>query len=211
MGSRTVIDTSICRTFAVAACCLALGMVWGTAQAKTAYVTDRLQLGVHQQDDASDKPFTKLKSGERVETLEENRFHARVRIPDGRTGWVKKTYLVDEQPAVLRLTEVERERDRAVAALESVEAGLAEREARVGGIEQELAARESAAAAEAAELGRLRTENVALAGRLEAYAFSVPGRLFFVAVAASLGIGFLGAWWWFDRRSRRRHGGFRIH
>ncbi len=186
-------------------------MACGTAQAKTAYVTDRLQLGVHQQDDASDKAFTKLKSGERVEMLEENRYHARVRIPDGRTGWVKKTYLVDEQPAILRLTEVERARDRAVAALESLEAGLAEREARVGVIEQELAARELQATAEADELGRLRTENVALAGRLEAYVFSVPGTLFFVAVAVSLGIGFLVAWWWFDRRGRQRHGGFRIH
>ena len=181
------------------------------AQAKTAYVTDRLQLGVHQQPDTSDKPFTKIKSGERVEMLEENRYHARVKIPDGRTGWVKKTYLVEEPPAVLQLAQVKSARDRAVTALESLEAGLADREARVAGIEQELAVRESAVAADAAELEHLRTENAALASRLDAYAFSVPGTLFFVAVAVSLGIGFLVAWWWFDRRSRLRHGGFRVH
>ena len=42
-------------------------------------------------------------------------------------------------------------------------------------------------------------------------AFSVPGGLFFVGAVASLVGGLLIAWWWFDRRSRLRHGGFRIY
>jgi SH3 domain protein len=183
----------------------------GSVQAETAYVTDKLQLGVHMQADTSDRAFAKLKSGDRVEMSEENRFYARVRIPDGRTGWVKKNYLVTDKPAFLRLTEVEQERDKALSKLESLTSSLSDREARVSEIEAQVASREAKAAAEAVELERLRDENADLAASLEAYAFSVPGKLFFAASAACLVIGILLSWWWFDYRSRLRHGGFRLN
>ncbi len=183
----------------------------GSVQAETAYVTDQLQLGVHMQADTSDRAFAKIKSGDRVEMSEENRFYARVRIPDGRTGWVKKTYLVTEKPAFLRLTEVEQERDKALSKLESLTSSLSDREARVSEIEAQVASREAKAASEAVELEQLRVENVDLAASLEAYAFSVPGKLFFAASAACLVIGFLLSWWWLDFRSRSRHGGFRLN
>lgn len=178
--------------------------------AKTAYVTDRLQLGVHAQADTSDRAFTKIMSGDRVEISEENLYHARVKIPDGRTGWVKKNYLVTDAPAIVRVTEVELERDKAIGELESMTSGLSEREARVGEIEAQTAAREAESAGDAEELKRLRVENSGLTDRLASYEFSVPGALFFLATAASLVIGFLASWWWFDQRSRMRHGGFRI-
>jgi len=212
MGVRAVIDKSICRAGIVFASAVVVyvSLVSGV-QAEIVYVTDRLQLGVHMQADTSDRAFAKLKSGERVEILEENRYHALVTIPDGRKGWVKKNYLVPDKPAILRVTEVEQERDKAMADLESLASSLSDREARVGEIEAQAAARETKVAAEAEELERLRIENDRLTDRLEAYAFSVPGTLFFVAAAASLVIGFLISWWWFDHRSRVRHGGFRIH
>ena len=186
-----------------------LALLCGAAQAE--YVTDRLQLGVHMQPDASDRSFAKLKSGDRVDILETNRYHALVTLPDGRKGWVKKTYLVPDKPAILRVTEVERERDKANAKLDSLAASLSDREARVSEIEAQVSAREAGAAAELEELERLRVENISLSDRLEAYTFSVPGTLFFVAVAVSLVIGCLLSWWWFDYRSRLRHGGFRVH
>jgi len=186
-----------------------LALLCGVAQAE--YVTDRLQLGVHMQPDASDRSFAKLKSGDRVDILETNRYHALVTLPDGRKGWVKKTYLVPDKPAILRVTEVERERDKANAKLDSLAASLSDREARVSEIEAQVSAREAGAAAELEELERLRVENISLSDRLEAYTFSVPGTLFFVAVAVSLVIGCLLSWWWFDYRSRLRHGGFRVH
>ena len=205
MGVRAVIEKLICRFGIV----FGLVLLCGAAQAE--YVTDRLQLGVHMQPDTSDRSFAKLNSGDRVDILETNRYHALVTMSDGRKGWVKKTYLVSDKPAILRVTEVEGERDKAIAELESLTASLSDREARVGEMEAQVAAREAGAAAELAELERLRVENVSLSGRLEAYSFSVPGTLFFVAVAASLVIGCLLSWWWFDFRSRLRHGGFRVH
>jgi hypothetical protein len=198
MGVRAVIDKLLFRIGMLAG----LALLYGVAQAE--YVTDRLQLDVHVQPDASDPSFAKLKSGDRIDIIETNRYHALVQMQDGRKGWVKKTYLVTDKPAVLRVAEVEGERDKAVAELESLASSLSDREAQV-------AEREAGAVAEAEELKRLRVDNVSLSGRLEAYSFSVPGTLFFVAVAASLVIGCLLSWRWFDYRSRVRHGGFRIH
>ncbi len=207
MGARTVIDQW--KYHAVIVCGLWIG--FGSASAETAYVTDSLQLGVHQLPDTSDRAFTQLKSGERVETSEENRYRIRVTLKDGRTGWVKKNYLVTKKPAILRVAEVEQERDEAIAELKSLASGLKGREARISEIEVQLAAREAGAEAEMDELVQLRVENVDLAERLAVYAFSVPGTLFFVAAAASFVVGFLLSWWWFDHRARLRHGGFRIH
>lgn len=203
-----MIDKYICR---ISVMCGLVVMVGG-ARAETAYVTDQLQLGVHMQADTSDRSFAKIKSGERVDILpEENQYHVRVKIPDGRTGWVKKNYLVADKPAVLRVTEVEQDRDKAIAELASLTSSLSDREARVSEIEAQVAAREASAVADANELARLRIENAGLTDRLAAYALSVPGTVFFAAVTASLAIGFLASWWWFDRRGRMRHGGFRIH
>jgi SH3 domain protein len=207
MGVRAVIEKWKCRIGIV----VGLVVLSGGAQAERAYVTDRLQLGVHMQADTSDRSFATLKSGEVVDILEENRYHALVVMADGRKGWVKKNYLVKEKPAILRVAEVEQERDKAIAELESLASSLSDREARVSEIEAQVAEREAGAAAEAEELKRLRAENVSLSGRLEAYSFSVPGALFFVAVAACLVIGCLLSWWWFDYRSRQRHGGYRVH
>ena len=179
--------------------------------AEPAYVTDQLRLGVHEAADTSDRPFTNISSGDRVEILEESQYYARVTLPDGRTGWVKKNYLLPDKPAVLLLAEREKERDDALAELDALKTSLADREARVSSIEQEIVAREEQGKAEQEELVELRAERLELMSRLDAYSFSVPGGLFFAAVAASVVAGFLLAWWWFDRRSRSRHGGFRVY
>lgn len=179
--------------------------------AETAYVTDQLRLGVHAASDTSDRAFTSISSGDRVEILEENQYYAMVTIPDGRTGWVKKNYLLPDKPAVLMLAELEKARDDALAELDALKTSLADREARVSSIEQQIVEREEATKAEQAELIELREERLRLMSKLDAYSFSVPGGLFFAAAGASLVVGFLIAWWWFDRRSRSRHGGFRIY
>ena len=189
----------------------ALMLVAGSAAAAPAYVTDKLRLGVHAAADTSDRPFTNVSSGDRVEILEESRYYARVTIPDGRQGWVKKNYLLEDKPAILIVAEVEKQRDGALAELETLKLSLADREARVSAFEQEIAGREAQAKGELEELASLREERLELMDRLDSYSFSVPGSLFFAGAAASVVAGFLLAWWWFDRRSRSRHGGFRIY
>lgn len=179
--------------------------------AAPAYVTDQLRLGVHNASDTSDRPFVTISSGDRVEIMEETQYYARVTIPDGREGWVKKNYLLADKPAVLVLEEVEKARDDALAELEALRTSLTDRESRVSAAEQQIRASEEKKKAEQQELVELRQERIELLSKLDAHSFSVPGNLFFIAAAASVVAGFLVAWWWFDRRSRARHGGFKVY
>lgn len=188
-----------------------LMMVAVPVGAEIAYVTDQLRLGVHQAADASDRAFTNISSGDRVDIIEETNYYALVILPDGRQGWVKKNYLLPDKPAALIVEEMTRERDDALGQLESLQSSLATREERVIQMEVEVAGREAAGLAEKEELIELREIRADLTDRLEAYSFSVPGGLFFAGLAASLVIGFLVGWWWLDRRSRARHGGFRVY
>lgn len=188
-----------------------LMMVAVPVSAEIAYVTDQLRLGVHQAADASDRAFTNISSGDRVDIIEETNYYALVILPDGRQGWVKKNYLLPDKPAALIVEEMTRERDDALGQLELLQSSLATREERVIQMEVEVAGREAAGLAEKEELIELREIRADLTDRLEAYSFSVPGGLFFAGLAASLVIGFLVGWWWLDRRSRARHGGFRVY
>ena len=186
-----------------------LSIVWAAAaDAETAYVTDMLRLGVHAAADTSDRAFVNLESGDRLEILEENQFYARVSIPDGREGWVRKTFLVDEEPARFRIQKVEEERDRFSAELTALKSQMAKRDEIVGNLESQLASNVDSQQAERDELLDLRRHNSELTNSLEAYRLSVPGLWFLVAVLVALIAGFFGGQRWLDRVSRRRHGGF---
>lgn len=181
------------------------------AAAETAYVTDILQLGIHEAEDTSDRAFDSLVSGTPLEILERVPSYARVETPDGRVGWVKSAYLVDEKPARLRIAELEAR----AAGLETERAEAAAARAaaleRMAAIEEQRAADASSAAAIQDTLARLKAENDAYERRLDAYRGAVP--LVWAAAALILCAigGFAGGLWWLDARIRRRYGGFRVY
>lgn len=183
----------------------------GSALAETAYVTDMLRLGVHRAEDTSDEAFVYLNSGDALEVLERNRFYARVRLPTGEVGWVRGAYLVDEEPARRRVNQLEQERDTLASELETLKATVSDRLARLDELEAEAKARAEASRGERAELEDLRSTNTKLTRSLQRYRFSVPVNWLLGAILSCLLAGSLGTWWWLDRRSRRRHGGFRIY
>ena len=114
MLKRAFLATALCGWTALAA-------------AETAYVTDSLRLGLHAASDTSGRPFENLISGAAVEVLERNTNYARVRLVDGREGWVKAMYLVTLKPAAARVAELEAE----IATLK--EAATAAKTAQSGG------------------------------------------------------------------------------
>jgi SH3 domain protein len=182
-----------------------------SAMAETAYVTDMYQLGVHERVDASDNPFTYLRSADAVEILDRNALYARVRIPDGREGWVKSTFLVDEPPAALRIESVQKERDEATLELASLKEKVGQQNARIGNLENTTATSQKSLTSGQAELDQLRNENAELNLRLSKGSASLSAALMVVGLFVSLIGGFIVGWWWVDRRSRLRHGGVRIY
>jgi SH3 domain protein len=192
--------------------CAAALLAWaGSAAADTAYVTDMLRLGITSSRDGSGSPFDTLTSGEALLVLERAGNYAHVRLEDGRDGWVKAAFIVSEKPARLRVAEAE-------AALGSLRDELAASNAGREKAEQELARykeqREAAASSsvEARELlAQMRRENDEYESRLDRYRHSLPLAWVAAALVLTLVAGFLGGWWWLDAAIRRRYGGFRIY
>jgi hypothetical protein len=82
------------------------------AGAATAYVTDELVLGVYPDEKAQGARLATLHSGAVVETLGSRGEATEVRLADGTTGWVKTTYLTNNEPAVVRIKQLQDELDR---------------------------------------------------------------------------------------------------
>jgi SH3 domain protein len=181
------------------------------AMAETAYVTDTLQLGLHQAEDTSDRPFRSLDSGQEMEVLSRTRYYAHVQLPDGTQGYVKAGFLVDSKPAKLIVAETQAEVDRLTRELEEARQAFAAPAATIDALKQEAAdlqTRLDGSEAAAADLGE---ENTSLRNRQAQYKNTMPLQWVGGVVLVFLVGGFLLGLWWVDRRSRKRHGGIRIY
>ncbi len=183
----------------------------GPLAAETVYVTDELRLGVHAAADTSDQPFAYLNSGDAVEILERRGRYARVRLENGGQGWVRATFLVSEEPARRRLARVEAERERLAAELAGYRDGKESVAARLAALAQRASAAEAQLGSRTAELEALRAATAADRAQLAQQRFNVPLRWALLAATLALFLGIGLSAWWIDRRSRKRHGGFRIY
>lgn len=181
------------------------------AGAETAYVTDSLRLGLHAAADTSDRPFDNLTSGAALEVLERNPNYARVRLGDGREGWVKATYLVADKPAAARVAELEAEVEALKAAAATAKSAQAEAEHELGRFTAELQTKTGSTETLQETVQRLQAENRAHEARFETYRHMLPLKWVIPACAVALGAGFLAGLWWLDATIRRRHGGFRVY
>lgn len=179
--------------------------------AETMYVTDILRLGQHRTQDTSDRAFRMLVSGTELEVLERVTNYARVRAPDGREGWVKSNYLVDEKPSRLRLTEMEAQVAAHSETLAAANEARQNAEQAYEKLTADIAASENSSVAVQAKLQQLTEDNDRMRSRLDTFRGSVPLSWVAIALLVMLGAGFLVGLWWIDFQSRRRHGGFRVY
>jgi SH3 domain protein len=191
--------------------CLALGAWAGVAGAETVYVTDSLRLGLHAAPDTSDRPFDNLVSGTAVEVLERNSSYARVRLADGREGWVKATFLVAEKPAAARVLELETEIGSFSDAAAAAKTAQSSAEQELADLRSELQATTGSAESIHETIARLEREGREHQERLEMYRYTLPLAWVIPAVVVALVGGFLLGLWWLDAWIRRRHGGFRVY
>jgi SH3 domain protein len=181
------------------------------AAAEMAYVTDSLRLGFHAAPDTSDRPFENLVSGTAVEVLERNPNYARVRLADGREGWVKGTFLVALKPAAARLAELETEITSLHEVATAAKTAQAAAEQALARFTAELQAKTGSSETIQDSLKRLQAENRAQEKRLETYRYTLPVKWVIPALVVALAGGFLAGLWWLDALIRRRHGGFRVY
>lgn len=181
------------------------------AFAETAYVTDTLQLGMHQAEDTSDRPFRSLDSGQAMEVLSRTRYYAHIQLPDGTQGYVKAGFLVASKPAKLIVAETQAEVDRLAAELEEARRAFAAPAATIDALKQEATDLRARLVESESMASELSEEYESLRGRQSQYKNSMPLQWVAGAVGACLIGGFLLGLWWVDQRSRKRHGGIRIY
>jgi SH3 domain protein len=188
-----------------------LALVPLLAAAETAYVTDTLQLGLHELSDTSDRPFRNLDSGQELEILSRTTYYANVQLPDGTQGWVKAGYLVNDKPAKLIVAETRAEADELARELEELRNAFAAPAATIDGLNLQVKDLQSRLDDSEAKAAELEDVNASLQNRQSQYKYSVPLQWVAGAVGICLIGGFIIGLWWVDQRSRRRHGGIRIY
>jgi len=127
-----------------------------TAGAQTMYVVDKLVAGLHEGKDQTSTLLKALPTGTPLEVLERDDKFAKVRAPDGTTGWMEADYLMKQKPAQILILEVEDKYRRTRERLAKAEKALEQLQETVkqGGT--------------ATAVKQLQTEKAALAAELEA-------------------------------------------
>jgi hypothetical protein len=191
-------------------------------RAAPAYVTDELVLGVYAEQSTQGQRLATLHSGGSVETLSVSGESTQVRLPDGRTGWVKTTYLTTREPAIVRVKQLQDELDRNRATTPAL-AEAAER-SEVARLTRELAAMRAESSTPAVASPDSPTSAAAAASMPESEA--VPGGskstgddrpsgphpwLWVTTLCVALACGFWSGYATLARRIRAKFGGFKVY
>jgi Tfp pilus assembly protein FimV len=213
---------------------LILALPAAQVRAATAYVSDELVLGVYSEQNNQGQRLSTLHSGASVETLQVNGEFTEVRLNDGTTGWVKSAYLTTQEPATVRVKQLEEELDRSRATTPALAEAAARSE--VEQLKRELAAKQSEldaarggpappaaspASAPAPSLAAERAADPAGAAPAGAMASGAMAAIsaaaavhpwaWAVAMLASLAVGFWLGYTVLARRVRRKFGGIKVY
>ena len=189
------------------------------ATAAAAYVSDELVLGVYTEPNGQGQRLATLHSGADVETLAVNGDYTQVRLNDGTTGWVKSAYLTTQEPATLRVKQLQEELDRIRATTPALAEAAARSELEQLKIElknkqTELDAARSAAgpapAPGAAAAGTAAAASPGAMAIISAAGAAHPWILL-IAMLAALACGFWLGYATLARRVRNKFGGIKVY
>lgn len=197
---------------------LGLLLFGSTANAEIRYVTDELQLALHEEINSQGKLLQRLDSGTQIELLETSGFYARVRTMDGVEGWTKAGFLITEKPAKAQLLDLQNANATLLEKLEARQQALETSQAELAKVMDsenkayaEMAERVETAEKAAATVERLQKENETYRQQLSRHEFQIPLQWGMIASGIALLLGIVTGIALFDYRSRRRHGGYRIY
>jgi uncharacterized protein YgiM (DUF1202 family) len=175
--------------------------------AETAYVSDQLVLNVYTEQNQQGQRLATLHSGARVETLATSADFTQVRLPDGTTGWVKSSYLTTDEPAAVRVKQLQEELDRSRATTPALAEAAAKSD--LERREHELAEKQAQLADKQAELDAARVPGAGAAPPAQPHTL---GAGLWLGIAMATGaLGFWGGYATLARRVRRKFGGLKVY
>ncbi|MBI4006235.1 MAG: TIGR04211 family SH3 domain-containing protein [Gammaproteobacteria bacterium] len=93
--------------------------------AETAYIADKLMVGLHQDKTVDSAIIKVLPSGTPLEVLTRDGELTQVKEPDGVSGWIDNNYLINTPPAQTQLQQVEARANKLEAELKNAKLKLA--------------------------------------------------------------------------------------
>lgn len=82
------------------------------------FVSDKLVLNVYSEADQAGSRVATIETGDAVDELERNQSFVRIRLQDGREGWVGASYLTSDAPAAVQLHELQRQQKSTTQAVD---------------------------------------------------------------------------------------------
>jgi SH3 domain protein len=180
------------------------------------FVADKLVINVYSEPDQAGSRVATIETGDAVDELERNESFARIRLQDGREGWVGANYLTSDPPAAVQLRELQRQQK---SAAQSTDKKAAEEIARLKKESEALQAqvKELKAAAAAASAapddgvleGASESPQQLAAGASQAASGS--RWMWSLVVVLAAGLGFAAGYQSLARKIRKKFGGLRIY
>ena len=99
---------------------LVLGMSF-SAMADTAYVSDNLRVGVRPEPDNTSAPTGVVKTGMKLEVLDSQQGYLQIKTDDGLIGWIKKIYVIEKAPAIIKLQQSQKKYDQQAAQMKELQ------------------------------------------------------------------------------------------
>jgi hypothetical protein len=201
-------------------CLLVLLLTAPAARADPTYVIEQLVVSVTSTPDAEGERIGQVKSGDKLELLEREADETHVRLPNGKDGWVKSSYLTADPPLQTRLTERTAEVEKLKQDADKLRQQDDKLKQDVSRLESQLAASRVArtatsdsppppATSESPPLPAPLHDTVFL--RPPVHPGDTPWLLLLGSSAVMLLVGFAAGWRTLDRRIRRKYGGLRIY
>lgn len=75
----------------------------GNLYAQEVYVKDSLRVGVRTEPGNAATPIAVVTTGMKLEIVESSGDYVKIKAPSGTEGWIKRTYVTEEIPAVIQL------------------------------------------------------------------------------------------------------------
>jgi SH3 domain protein len=194
-------------------CLLALVLAAPAVRADPIYVIEQLVVSVTSDPGADAERIAQVKSGDKLELIERQADEAHVRLPNGKDGWIKSSYLTTDPPLQTRLTERTAEVEKLKQEQDKLKQDGEKLRQDVSRLQSELAAtrvapKAAAATADSPPPAPIR-ETVFLRSPDRPGQTSWPFLLGISAVM--LLVGFVLGWKTLDRRIRQKYGGLRIY
>lgn len=191
-----------------------------TGEPQQRFVSDKLVLNVYAEAEPGSGRVATIQTGDAVEELERSGTMVRVRLEDGREGWVGASYLVTDEPAIVKLRELQRQQPGATPTarvdkvLTDEIAQLKKDNAALKGQVTALQARPAPPIAAPAECEVSETRVVEPLIQAAAFPTLAPAGSLWGWLAAMLLVGgasFAGGYQMLARRLRKKFGGLKVY